>query len=60
LIVALLRAVVLVVPLVWLGLRSAPALGLSPIAGACLGYTLGAALAAGLLAAWIRGTLVER
>jgi Na+-driven multidrug efflux pump len=59
LLASLARSLFLVVPLVALGLRAAPALGFAPVAGACAGYVAGGALAAGGLALWIRASLAS-
>jgi Na+-driven multidrug efflux pump len=60
LVVSFLRTAAFVVPLVWLGLRVAPSFGWDPLTGACLGLSLGAALASAVIGTWFRAELAPR
>ncbi len=57
LIVSVVRALVLVTPMVYFGLRLAPAAGYPAVAGAFAGYATGAALASLALGLWVRRDL---
>ncbi len=52
---SVLRAVVLSVPLGWLGLRYAPEVGLAPLEGLVIGMSTGTGLASLAMWVWIRG-----
>lgn len=58
LVAAVLRTALLVLPLVWLGVRLAPDWGQAPIVGAYAGFTLGVLLATGVLTVWLRRSLM--
>lgn len=54
-----LRALLLVIPLVWIGLRLAPTFGQDELVGACAGFTLGVGLGSSTLWWWFRRSATD-
>lgn len=59
LVVSLIRTVLLVVPLTWIGVQVAPQVGLLAIEGAYLGFIIGVGISSGLMG-WLLRTELDR